>query len=49
MDKERAFKSSLRCWSRLVDKIEMLPDSDEKQYELDKIFEAVWLRSEVYL
>lgn len=47
MDRSKALNASLRCWRKLIDAIEELPDSDRKQYELDAIFEMSWMQREV--
>lgn len=47
MDHRKALMASLRCWRRLIDAIEKLPDSDRKQYELDAIFEMTWMQKEI--
>ena len=49
MDHEAALFASLRCWTRLIRAIENLPDSDQKQYELDKIYETKWMQKEIEL
>ena len=49
MDRVKARNASLRCWRRLINAIEELPDSDRKQYELDAIFEMDWMRKEIEL
>ena len=48
MDRKAALHASLRCWSRLIRAIEKLPDSDEKQYELDKILRQKWMVKTIY-
>lgn len=47
MDLEAALFASLRCWTRLIRAIEALPDSDQKQYELDKIYEMKWMQKPI--
>lgn len=47
MDHTKALKASLCCWTRLIRAIEALPDSDQKQYELDKIYEMKWLQKPI--
>lgn len=49
MDLEAATYASLRCWTRLIRAIEDLPDSDQKQYELDAIFEMDWMQKPIYI
>lgn len=47
MDRSKALNASLRCWARLIRAIEKLPDSDQKQYELDKIYEMKWMQGSI--
>ena len=47
MNQVKALNASLRCWTRLIRAIEDLPDSDQKQYELDAIFEMDWMQKPI--
>ena len=47
MDRVKARNASLRCWRRLINAIEELPDSDRKHYELDAIFEMDWMQKAI--
>ena len=47
MDHFKALAVSLKCWAKLVQAIEELPDSDRKQQEIDAIFEMRWMNKPI--